>query len=234
MQIILVMLLLAPAGGAKKVPELKTHLKAGRTKEALALLKEIGTLKDNHAEARALAKLTRNLHVKKPPEVLDACFLALKGIGSRKVTRDLLRMLDHSRLKKMEAVRIGVCRAFEGSADPDPKAVKAIRKLLRDRSDKVIAAAAETTGAYRHAKEALRKEFFKTILGIYVGTWNAKNSVNPELKKEKRRAEQKWEIVEKAMEKSLQLLSNVTQEDPPSWRRYWNKNKHKRWSDLEN
>ena len=39
---------------------------------------------------------------------------------------------------------------------------------------------------------------------------------------------------EGAAEKSLQLLSNVTQPDPPSWRRWWNKNKKGRWADLEN
>ena len=97
-----------------------------------------------------------------------------------------------------------------------------------------IGAAAEAAGAYRYAKESIRKYLFKTILGIYAGTWNQKNSINPDLKKEKRRAEQKWELIESPMEKALQLLSNVTQNSPPEWRRWWNKNKGKRWEELEN
>ena len=104
---------------------------------------------------------------------------------------------------------------------------------MRDREDRVVAAAAETAGAYRYAKVSIRKDLFKTILDIYVGTWNLKNSVNPDLKTEKRRAERKWELIERPMERSLQLLSNVTQNSPPEWRRWWNKNKRKRWEELE-
>ncbi|MHC5050806.1 MAG: HEAT repeat domain-containing protein, partial [Planctomycetota bacterium] len=134
-------------------------------------------------------------------------------------------------LKKEEAIRIGVCRALQGSADP--KAAESLIKLMRDRSDHVVAAAAEAAGAYRYEKEHIRKELFKTILGIYESTWNLKNSVDAEQKVARRRAEDKWEIIEKPMEKSLQLLSNVTQNDPPAWRRFWNKNKKRRWGDLE-
>jgi hypothetical protein len=104
---------------------------------------------------------------------------------------------------------------------------------MRDSTDEVVAAAAEAAGAYRFAKESIRKDLFKTIVDIYVGTWNVKNAVNPELKTQKRRAERKWEIVEKPMERSLQLLSNVSQNTPPAWRRWWNKNKRKRWAELE-
>jgi len=233
MHILLTLLLLAPSGSAKKVPELEKHLENGRKKEAVVLLKEIGALKRNHAEAEALVRLILKRKLREP-ELLEAGFLALKGIGSKEVTRELLWLLDNSPLRKQEIARIGVCRALEGAVDTRPPAVDAITDLLRDKSDKVIAAAAEACGAYRHAKEPIRKELFEDVLGIYVGTWNMKNTVDPDLKKEKRRAEQKWEIIEKPMERTLQLLSNVTQEDPPAWRRFWNKNKYKRWRDLDN
>jgi HEAT repeat protein len=237
MAILLTLLLLAPDAPATKVPELVEILKdLDRAPEALKLLREIGGLKGNHAEAIALVKMIRDpkLNAKllgKKPEVVEASFRALGGIGSRKVTKQLLAMLKHSRLKKHAVVRIGVCRALKGSADP--KAAEALIKLMRNKNDHVIAAAAEAAGAYRYEKEHLRKELFKTILGIYESTWNLKNAVDPEKKTEKRRAEEKWEIIEQPMEKSLQLLSNVTQSDPPGWRRFWNKNKKKRWGDLE-
>ena len=125
-----------------------------------------------------------------------------------------------------------MCRAFQGSADPD--GAEALQELLHDREDRVIAAAGEAAGAYRYAKEPLRKDLFKAVLDVYESTWNLKNSVKPGLKTEKRRAERKWEIIEGPMEKSLQLLSNQTEPDPPSWRRWWNKNKKDRWADLEN
>lgn len=228
----LLMLLILAAEGPTRADEVEAALAAGDKPKAIALLKEIGTLKGNDAEALGVVRLVREPEVTKQPEVLEECFLALKGIGSRKVTPALLRLLDHSTLKEIEAVRTGVCRAFQGSADPE--GAEALLDLLHDREDRVIAAAAEAAGAYRYAKEPLRKELFKGILEVYEGTWNLKNSVKPELKVEKRRAERRWEVVEGAMEKSLQLLSNVTEPDPPSWRRWWNKNKKDRWADLEN
>ncbi|MDH3590696.1 MAG: HEAT repeat domain-containing protein [Planctomycetota bacterium] len=231
MAILLTLVILAPPTAAEKTPLVVAALRAGETTKALALLKDIGTLKENHAEAAALVKMIRSNRVKKPPEVMEASFLALQGIGSRKVTRKVIALLKVKPLKKARAVRVGICRALSGSADPT--AVETIVKLLRDPDDHVIAAAAEAAGAYRYAKDSVRKELFKTIMGIYVGTWNMKNTVNPQLKKEKRRAEQKWEIVEQAMEKAMQLLSNVTQNDPPAWRKWWNKNKKKRWAALE-
>ena len=231
MALLLTLLILA-AEAPTRTDEAAAALAAGDKPKAIALLKEIGTLKGNDAEALALVKLVREPEVTKQPEVLEECFLALKGIGSRKVTPALLKLLDHSTLKELEAVRTGVCRAFQGSADPD--GAEALLDLLHDREDRVIAAAAEAAGAYRYAKEPLRKELFKGILDVYESNWNLKNSVKPELKVEKRRAERRWEVVEGAMEKSLQLLSNVTQPDPPSWRRWWNKNKKDRWADLEN
>lgn len=229
---LLLSLLILAAEEPTRTDGVAEALAKGDKPNAIALLKEIGTLKGNDAEALALVKLVRRPEATKQPEVLEECFLALKGIGSRKVTPQLLRLLDHSTLREIEAVRTGVCRAFQGSADPD--GAEALLDLLRDREDRVIAAAAEAMGAYRYAKEPLRKELFKAILDIYEGSWNLKNSVRPELKTEKKRAERRWEVVESAMERSLQLLSNVTQPDPPSWRRWWNKNKKNRWADLEN
>jgi len=229
--LIMTLLLLAPDPAAVKVPELAVLLKQDKAKEALVLLKEIGAMKKNHAEAKALVKLIRNPRSGMTDEVREASFLALKEIGSRKATRGLQGLLKHSRLKKIAAIRIGVCRAFEGSADP--KARENILDMLRDKEDAVIAAAAQAAGAYRYDKEAARKDLFKTIMGIYVGTWNMKNSVKAELKTEKRRAEAKWEVVHAAMERALQLLSNVVQNDPPAWRHWWNKNKHTRWAELE-
>ncbi|HEY7727811.1 MAG TPA: HEAT repeat domain-containing protein, partial [Candidatus Eisenbacteria bacterium] len=135
-------------------------------------------------------------------------------------------------LKKVDDIRVGVCRALQGSADP--AATDALIDLLRDGEDRVMAAAAEAAGAYRYAKEPIRKDLFKTILDIYEATWNVKNSVSPDHKHNKRRAERRWEVIEGAMESSLQLLSNVTQPDPPSWRRWWNKNKRDRWQAIEN
>ncbi|MHC4547237.1 MAG: HEAT repeat domain-containing protein [Planctomycetota bacterium] len=231
MAFLLTLLLLAPDPAATRVPQVIRHLEARKTAEALSLLKEIGRLKQDHAEAKALVRMVRNRRIKKPPEILAACFHALYGIGSRKVTRSLLALLEHSTLKKDPAIRIGVCRALEGSADP--AGVASLIDLMRDREDRVIAAAAAAAGAYRYEKETVRKELFNAMLNIYEATWNLKNSVKPELKKEKRRAERKWEVVNKPMEKSLQLLSNVTQDDPPLWRRWWNKNKRKRWANLE-
>jgi HEAT repeat protein len=231
MPFLISLLLLAPEE-ATQVDKVAAALAAKDTAKALALLKEIGTLKGNDAEALALVRLVRDPGVAKPPEVLEECFVALQGIGSRKATPALLKLLDHSTLKREEAVRVGVCRALQGSADP--AGAEAILDLLPDSEDRVVAAAAEAAGAYRYAKEPLRKELFKAILDGYEGTWNLKNSVKPELKVEKRRAERRWEVVAQAMERSLQLLSNVTEPDPPSWRRWWNKNKKERWADLEN
>ena len=232
MSLLLTLILLAPDSAAPKTAEVERYLKAGDTGKAVLVLREIGTLKGNHDEAKAIVKLVRNGRIQKPSEVTEACFLALKGIGSRKVTKQLLFLLKLKPLKKDPAVRIGICRALEGSTDP--AGVETVLDLLRDRDDTVIAAAADAAGAYRYAKESVRKDLFKTIMGIYVSTWNLKNSVDPELKVQKRRAEDKWEIVEKPMERALQLLSNTTPNDPPAWRRWWNKNKKKKWEELEN
>jgi HEAT repeat protein len=231
MVLLLCTLLLAPEA-ATQVDRVAAALDAKDKATALSILKEIGGLKGNDAEAVALVKLVRDPDVSKPPEVLEECFLALKGIGSRKATAPLLALLDHSTLKKEEAIRVGVCRALQGSADP--AGGEALLDLLHDREDRVIAAAAEAAGAFRYAKEPLRKELFKAILDVYEATWNVKNSVRPEVRVEKRRAERRWEVVENAMEQTLQLLSNQTQPDPPSWRRWWNKNKKDRWAELEN
>jgi len=229
---LLLTLLILTADEPAKADGVAAALAADDKPKAITLLKEIGLLKGNDAEALAVVKLVRLPQVQKQPDVLEECFLALKGIGSRKVTPALLKLLDHSTLKDVEAVRIGVCRAFQGSVDPE--GAEALMDLLHDNEDRVIAAAAEAAGAYRYAKEPLRKELFKAILDIYEGTWNVKNAVNADAKTGKRRAEKRWEVVAEAMERSLQLLSNVTQPDPPAWRRWWNKNKKDRWADLEN
>ena len=120
MSLLLTFLLLAPDPVAVKVPELQLLLKGKKPKtdEALTLLKQIGQLKGNDTEAKALVKLIRSSRVKKPPEIMEASFLALKGIGSRKVTKSMLALLNVKKLKKDSVVRVGICRALEGSADP--------------------------------------------------------------------------------------------------------------------
>jgi hypothetical protein len=233
MAFLVALLVCAPesADVADRVPEVVQLLKAGETSEAVARLKEIATHKENHAEAASLVRLIRTGKVKKPPEVMEACFLALKGIGSRKVTRQVIALLKHPTLRKESAVRIGVCRALGGSADP--AGAEALIGRMRDKDDHVIAAAAEAAGSFRYARDSIRKDLFKTILDIYESNWNLKNSVDPELRVERARAERRWEIVERPMERSLQLLSNVTKVTPPEWRRWWNKNKKRRWIDLD-
>ncbi len=236
MAILLLLLLLDkpdPPPETDQVPELVQLLQAGESSKALALLKEIGGHKQNHTEARALVKLVRSGKPALSAEVREALFLALKGIGSRKATKDLLGLLKHSTLKKEVEIRIGVCRALGGSADP--LAVDALTDRLRDVDDAVIAAAAEAAGGYRYEQEAVRKELFQTVCDIYESTWNLKNSVSPDPRDKvgKVKAERRWEIIEAPMEKALQLLSNASENDPPSWRRWWNKNKNSRWADLE-
>lgn len=229
------LLLLALLVGADPAPaataaELTKLLQAKKTTEALALLKEIGERKGDDEEAKALVRLLRAPDPEKPPEVLEAGFLALQGIGSRAVTKDLLFLVDTNPFKKDPVFRAGVCRAFQGSTDP--AGVGTLVSLLRDPVDKVIAAAGEAAGAYRHASETVRKELFKEVLNVYETTWNLKNAVDASLKVEQSRAERKWEVIEKPLERALQLLSNTTQNDPPSWRRFWNKNKRKPWAPL--
>ena len=75
--------LLGPGPEAVKVPEVARLLEAGNVVAAQELLKEIGTLEKNHVEAEALVRLIRDpkLDLEKRPEVLEACFLALRGIG---------------------------------------------------------------------------------------------------------------------------------------------------------
>ena len=223
-------LLLMAAPAAEKVPKLKELLTEGKADAALTLLKEIGALKGNDAEAKALVKLIRARRPKKPPEVLEASFLALQGIGSKKVTKKLLLLLDHRMAKDDPAVRIGICRALEGSADKT--ATKDLTKLLRDKEDTVAAAAASAIGAYRYAPEATRKDLFKVVMNILDSTWNLKNAVKPELKVQRRRAQKKWAIIAKPFEKTLELLSNTRQRHPAEWRKWWNKNKRKKWGNA--
>lgn len=232
MSLLIALLLLAAPTAPNRVPEVVQHLKSGEKSRAIAILKEIGTHEGNHDEAKALVDFVRTSKLARPPEITEASFLALKGIKSRKVTKRVLALLDHSVHKKNPAIRIGVCRALEGSVDP--LGVEPLIKLMRDKEDRVIAAAAQAAGSYRYAKESVRKDLFKTILGIYESAWNLKHSVDPDRKVERARAERKWEVVEKPMEKSLQLLSNTSQSDPPAWRRWWNKNKRTRWANLDN
>jgi HEAT repeat protein len=229
----LLLLLAAPEPPATKnrVPEVAALLKEEKFSDALKLLREIGTHKDNHVEAADLIKLIKAPRPKRPPEIDDASFLALKGIGSRKVTQKLIALFKHSRLKKDPAMRKGICIALGGAADP--KAVDALVARMRDPDNHVIGAAIEAAGNYRYSKESVRKELFKTVIGVYVPTWNMKESINPDHKQNRQRAERKWEVIAKPAERALQLLSNTTQEDPPAWRRWWNKKKKVRWQELE-
>lgn len=224
-------LLLAAPAADNKVPEVAELVKADKEDEAIALLREIGTHKKNDTEALALVKFIRAGRPKKSPEIYEAAFLALKGIGSRKATKPLIALFKHRTLKKDPAVRRGICIALGGAADP--KAVDALNARMRDPDDTVVAAAIEAAGAYRYAKVSIRKDLFETVLGVYVPTWNLKESINPDHKQKRQRAERKWEHIAKPSERTLQLLSNTTQEDPPSWRRWWNENKKKRWEELE-
>ena len=229
----LLLLLFAPDPPAAKsrVPEVVALLKDEKPTKALALLREISTHKGNEAEAVELVKFIRAARPKKAPEIYEASFLALKGIGSRKVTRSLIALFKHSRLKKDPAIRKGICIALGGSADP--AAVEALTDRMRDPDDHVIGAAVEAAGSYRYAKTSIRKELFKAVVGLYVPTWNLKESIKADHKQQRQRAERKWEIIAKPSERTLRLLSDTTQEDPPAWRRWWNKNKKVRWEELE-
>lgn len=212
-------------------PKFVAHLKADEKDKALAVLREIRKKKGDHDEAKALVKAIRSSRPEKSPEVMEAAFLALQGIGSKKITRSLIALLDWKRLRKRKEVRIGICRALEGSADP--RAVDDLIDFMRDVDNEVIAAAGQAAGAYRYSKESVRKELFEKVMNIYVATWNQKTSIDPDEKVEQGDAEEKWEFIEQPFEKSMQLLSNVTQNSPPDWRRWWNKHKNKRWADLE-
>ena len=229
----LILLLAAPDPPAAKnrVPEVVSLVRDEKPKQALALLREIGTHKDNDEEAVDLVKFIKAARPKKAPEIYEASFLALKGIGSRKVTRSLIALFKHSRLKKDPTIRKGICIALGGAADP--KAVDTLTRRMRDPDDRVIGAAIEAAGSYRYAKTTIRKELFKTVVGVYVPTWNLKESINPDHKQQRQRAEKKWEIIAKPSERALQLLSDTTQEDPPAWRRWWNKNKKLKWKEME-
>jgi len=233
MACLLLILLLAPDPKPEsQVPEVAQLLKDGKPDKALILLREIGAHKKNHQEAADLIKLVRSSRPKRPPEVDEAIFLALRDIGSRKVTSKLIALFKHRTLKKDPRARAGICLALGGAADP--KAVDELCDRMRDPDDHVIAAAIEAAGSYRYAKESIRKELFETVLGVYVPTWNMKESINPEHKTARQRAERKWEVIVKPSEKTLRLLSNTTQEDPPAWRRWWNKKKKKKWAEIEN
>ena len=124
-----------------------------------------------------------------------------------------------------------MCKALGGSADP--KAADTLIQKMRDTDDSVKAAAIEAAGQFRYARLSVRKELFEAVLGVYVPTWNLKESINPDHKKERQRAAKRWELIAKPSEASLQLLSNKTQEDPPAWRKWWNENKKKKWEELE-
>lgn len=229
--------LLLLAAPAVKDPPTKTEiqkvadlLKKDEPGKAIKLLREIGKHKDNHAEAIELVKLIKASKPKKAPEVYEASFQALKGIGSRKVTSALIALFKHPRLKKEPMIRAGICTALGGSADP--KAVKSLTERMRDSDDRVIAAAVAAAGPYRYAKTSIRKELFKSVISAYVPTWNQKESINPDQRKERERAERRWQVIAKSCEQSLQLLSDTTREDPPAWRNWWNKNKKKKWAEL--
>ncbi|MEE8104366.1 MAG: hypothetical protein V3T86_02400 [Planctomycetota bacterium] len=228
MAILLTFLLLAPGPAAEKVPQLETLLKARKTNDALALLKKIGELKENHVEAKALVKLIRKPKPKMPPEIIEASFHALAGIESREITKSLLMLMKVRRLKKDHVARIGICLVLEATGDP--AGIEYLTDRMVDVDDRVTAAAAAAMGTHRHAKESVRKELFTALLKIFVPTYNLTKSLKGDHKSQRRRAERKWELIEKPFEKSLQLLSNHTERTPPQWQRWWNKNKHKRWT----
>jgi HEAT repeat protein len=233
-QILGLILLLAADGKQPTrnlVPDLVKLVREEKTADALKLLREIGKHKGNHEEAAALVKFVRASRPKKPPEIFEASFLALKGIGSRKVTMQLIALFKHSRLKKEESIRRGICIALGGAADP--RAVDTLIDRMRDPDDHVKAAAVEAAGSYRYAKESIRKELVEKVVGVYVPTWNMKESINPDHKQERQRNERKWEVIAKPCERTLELLTNTKQEDPPAWRRWWNKNKNDRWAEIE-
>ncbi len=229
-----ILLLAAPAAKdaapKSEVPKVTALLSKDQPGKAIKLLRKIGKHKDNHAEAIDLVKLIKAPKPKKAQEVYEACFLALKGIGSRKVTRALIALFKHPRLKKEPMFRAGICRALGGSADP--KAVSALTDRMRDPDDRVIAAAIDAAGPFRYAAVSVRKELFKAVISVYVPTWNMKESIKPDHKKRRQRAERRWELIAKPSERSLQLLSDITQPDPPAWRRWWNDNKKKKWAEL--
>ena len=66
-------------------------------------------------------------------------------------------------------------------------------------------------------------------MGILDSTWNLKNAVKPELKVARRRAQKRWAIIARPFEKTLELLTNTRQPHPAEWRKWWNKNKRKKW-----
>lgn len=157
--------------------------------------------------------------------VVDAA-MALGGMGPD-AAKPLSNALKNSKLRKEEnllGAYTAVIRAL--GQTQSVRDFKTLSKLLTDKNNYVIAAAAEALGNYDSSvKLSVRRSVAEALVKTLDQAYNAAeaNPGKPTLQK-------KFEVVGPPLQAALSRVTNASVGAPNEWRKWLNDNKKKRWN----
>ncbi len=138
----------------------------------------------------------------------------------------LVKYIGHKRHKKNLSLQRALILSL--GKVKDPKSIKTLLDLLKNKDNVVIAAAAEALGEYKGAPQKIRKEAFNELLKLLTTIKALKDGDMNDIA-----SRDKYDVIAAPITTSLQLLSGHDARKPEDWQRWWNKNKKKDWGEEE-
>jgi hypothetical protein len=150
-----------------------------------------------------------------------AAAVALGEMGGD-ATEVLSKYIGHKRHDKNLSLQRTLILSLGKTKDVD--GVKTLQKLLNDKENLIISAAAEALGEFKEAPQKVRKEIFNELLKLLVTTKALKEQDINDIQ-----SREKYDVIAAPITTSLQLLSGHDERKPEEWQHWWNKNKKEDW-----
>jgi len=154
-----------------------------------------------------------------------ACAVSLGEMG-KNATKTILKWVGHKRYRK----DIGLQRTliFSLGKTKDPAAVEPLLKLLNNKNDTLIGAAAESLGEFVGEPQKTRKKIVNEILKLLMTTKAMKDGDPNDITSRNR-----YDVIAAPIITTLQVLSGHDERAPDRWQRWWNKNKKADWDEED-
>jgi len=150
-----------------------------------------------------------------------AAAMALGEMGPES-TDALMKWIGHKDLRKDAVVQHRLILSL--GKTKDKKGIKTLGLSLENKTNSVVAAAAEALGEFKDSDLATRKDVFENLLKVLMSAKNAKDgNINDTI------ARERYDVIAAPIITSLGKLSKHDERDPDKWQTWWNKNKKADW-----
>jgi len=183
--------------------------------------------KDKAAIADALedcfkSKRTKELEPGVPDDRLYFAAATALGRMAPESVKGLVGLLGHKSHRGNLRLQVQIAKSLGNTRDP--RAIKPLLGLLKNKDMEMQAAGAEALGNFDGEDLKERKEIFKALLDTMMGQKSKKDLDPNDIE-----AADRWNAISGPIIASLQRLSGHDERDPAEWQRWWNKNKKEDW-----